>query len=329
MICEFALEPELVATWHDRNEFLFFDEKFGIRTRRIISAYPHKWRRMVMAAFRQGPCADNQNAELRMSALLDDLCQNIVNRKSTFQEINVWLERTEREHNDRPFHAIVAKDNPRTNSHVIVKSELIQNGHRFWRTPEIPVIQRNAEALAEAVGPLLRGCQHAIFVDPYFDPNKPQFINPFKRFFIETWDRSHCNENVIVELHTSIDRFFHGWHRGDQRNPDGEENVVINLISDLREKLPRIIPSGKTLSVYLWKECENGEKLHNRYILSEIAGVMFGTGLDQAKAMESLETDDLSILSNVQLDQRWKQFKSTPSAFTSVHEVIEIIGRRR
>ena len=40
MIYEFALEPELVARWHDRNEYLFFDEKFGLRARRVVAAYP-------------------------------------------------------------------------------------------------------------------------------------------------------------------------------------------------------------------------------------------------------------------------------------------------
>jgi len=96
MIGEFALEPELVATWHDRKEYLFFEEKFGLKTGRIISAYPRKWRNLVWRAFKIGPHANNQNAEMRLNALLTDLSQTIVKRRNTFEEIPCgWNGRTE------------------------------------------------------------------------------------------------------------------------------------------------------------------------------------------------------------------------------------------
>ena len=51
MIFEFALDPELVASWHKRNNYLFFEEKFGPVTGRIVSKCPKKWRKMVWEAF--------------------------------------------------------------------------------------------------------------------------------------------------------------------------------------------------------------------------------------------------------------------------------------
>lgn len=77
----------------------------------------------------------------------------------------------------------------------------------------------------------------------------------------------------------------------------------------------------------MWKQREHGEKLHNRYILSEVAGVFFGTGLDKAGDPDSKETDDLNLLSPIQLDFRWKQYKATPPAFDSaIDHPIEISG---
>ena len=78
MIYEFALEPDLVARWHDRKEYLFFDEKFGLRTRRIVSAYPKKWKKMVWEIFEAGPAADDQNEKMRMTELIKFLWQNAV-----------------------------------------------------------------------------------------------------------------------------------------------------------------------------------------------------------------------------------------------------------
>ena len=70
MIYEFALEPALVARWHDRKKYSFFDEKFGIRFRRVISGYPKNWKKLVWQAFSETPAADDQNAQMRMTELI-------------------------------------------------------------------------------------------------------------------------------------------------------------------------------------------------------------------------------------------------------------------
>lgn len=40
----------------------------------------------------------------------------------------------------------------------------------------------------------------------------------------------------------------------------------------------------------------NGEKLHDRYLLTDIFSVMLGTGVDRAENPDSLETDDLTSI---------------------------------
>ena len=48
MFYEFALDPSLVATWHDRKKFFFFDEKFNLRQRRILRDGQKKFGRHSM-----------------------------------------------------------------------------------------------------------------------------------------------------------------------------------------------------------------------------------------------------------------------------------------
>lgn len=315
MIFEFALEPELVATWHDRSAYLFFEEKFGLKTRRIVSAYPRKWRNLVWRAFKAGPHASNQSAEMRLNALLTDLTQTIVKRHSTFEEIPVWLERAEAEHAQRPFHALVSRENPRRNEKVIPATKLINEGHPCWSIADTPPTPRDARELATAVATILRTCQHIVFIDPYFDPQKPRFMEPMAAFLKEIWANGYCDGNPRVELHTSIDRFFKEYERGVNRNLDEERKACSNLIYYMKELLPRIIPEDKKLHVTIWKQRECGQKLHNRYILTEFCGVAFGTGLDQSDDQTAAETDDLHFMDSAKYNKRWQEYLGNPSTF--------------
>lgn len=326
MICEFALEPELVATWHDRKAFLFFEEKFGLRTGRIVSAYPKNWKTQVWQAFQNSPDGQNQNAQRNLDALLRDLTQNMVKRRNTFIEIPVWLVRAEKEHVERPFHAIVARENPRENEHVVSTERLVTEGHPCWVVPDHPPVARNAVELVAAVAPMLRACQHIVFIDPYFDPAKQRFMEPMAAFLQEIWVNRFGKENPRVELHTGIDRFFYTDQRGENRNPDKEKRVCSHLKAEMQDRLSQIIPTGKGIHIMFWKERNYGQKLHNRYILSEVCGVAFGTGLDQNDDQVSAATDDLHLMDTAKCRARWQEYVGNPPAFDQVSPSFEIIG---
>ena len=326
MICEFALEPELVATWHDRKEFLFFEEKFGLKTGRIVSAYPKKWVAQVWQAFQDSPNGQNQNAERNLDALLRDLTQNMVKRRKTFSEIPVWLERAETEHSERPFHAILARENPRENGHVVSVKKLIADGHTRWVVPGNPPVTRSAAELGAAVAPMLRVCRHIVFIDPYFDSSKQRFMKPMSAFFHAIWASRFGEENPRVELHTGIDRFFYADQHGEKRTPDKERKVCSFLKGEMQDRLSKIIPKGQGVQISIWKQREHGQKLHNRYILSEVCGVAFGTGLDQNDDQAGAETDDLHMMDAVKLAARWQEYLGNPPLFDQVTPSFEITG---
>lgn len=324
MIFEFALEPELVARWHNRKEYLFFEEKFGIKTGRMISKYPKKWRDLVWQAFTSSRYGRDQNAQSRLNALLDYLCQNSVKRRDSFFEKPTWLERTEAENAQRPFHGIVASINPRNNSRVIRVSKLIESGHEYWIVKDDPVIARNVQEVVAAVAPLLRVCQQAIFIDPYFKPTEQRFTEPFAGYMKQLWTCCYGLNEPVVELHTGIERFFDKY---EERSTTVEERVADNLALEMKQRLPRFIPAGKKVKIFIWKQKPHGQKLHNRYLLTEVAGILFGTGLDVEEDPESIDQDDLRLLSPTQLEARWKHYKGNPPAFDAVRNPFEIIGR--
>jgi hypothetical protein len=51
VIHEYALETELVASWHEQMRFRFFVEQFGFGTGRVVSRYPNNWRQLVRDRF--------------------------------------------------------------------------------------------------------------------------------------------------------------------------------------------------------------------------------------------------------------------------------------
>jgi hypothetical protein len=330
MICEIALDPQLVATWHDRKNYLFFEEKFGLRTRRIVTAYPKKWAAQVWAAFQQTSHAQDQNAKMRMDALLRHLKQNMIKRRSTFPDIQVWLDRAEAEHAARPFHAILSTDNPRETAEVIAADRLIENGrHPCWTVPDNPPVPRTAEELARAVAPILRACGHIVFIDPYFDPGHQRFMEPMAAFLNEIWANRYGIENPTVEIHTSIDRYFERYERGPNRDPAEENRAYSNLVDSFNRSLPRIIQENKTVKVTIWKEREASDELHNRYILTEVCGIKFGAGTDQSDDQPTKRTDDLNVMDPAQHAARWRQYVGSPGAFDLVGSSILINGTRR
>jgi hypothetical protein len=324
MIYEFALEPELVARWHNRNEYLFFDEKFGLRARRLVAAYPRNWKRLVWEAFGKNPLAGDQNAQMRMTEMIQYLWQNSIRRPSTFPEIPSWLVRAEKEHLARPFRAIIATANPRGQSFVITDRELFESGHELWEIPDRYPTPRNAGDIARAVSPLMRLCRHAVIIDPYFDPGKQRFRRTLAAILQTCGENVFGNDAIQVELHTSIDRIFEDWERDEFRDLDEESKAYQYLVSECQGRLSPLVPDGIKFKVIVWKQRTGGEKLHNRYLLTNLYGVIFGTGSDESENPDSKESDDIVLLEEGQYLMRYRQYTGKSPAFDLVGEPIPI-----
>ena len=288
MICEYALEPELVATWHQLELYRHFIERFGFRdedgsaTGRVVARYPSNWKKRVWATF---DAESEQSAEYfakrrRVEILLEKLWRTHARRSdSVWEDQCTWLENAEEENRHRPFHAILALDNPRDNSQVVRGDDVLPGlpPPPLWNVPrEIPV-QRTSASIATHLKPMLRCATRILFVDPYFRALKPRWQNPLREF-LKTICGSSCE--VTLEFHTSVcykEAPSWGFFR-----------------SECEQYLPRLIPRGFTLTVRRWDNRQNGERLHDRYILTDIGGVQFGVGLDEGGPNS---TDDISRLS--------------------------------
>ena len=275
MIYEYALEPELVATWYDRHLYRYFIERFGFEkdtgdaTGRVVAQYPSDmWPDLVWDAFEKNFGSTATQLEWkRMEELLKQLKKLKVSRPcppGIWDDRHTWLENAEEENGRRRFHAILALNDLRNHPNVVQADDFLNKPTpKVWRTSNSVVVDRTADLMAKSLKPMLRCATHILFIDPHFRPKEPRFQNPLREFLEIICDGSR---DVTLEYHTM----------------DNDQKPDWNLFfTECQTHLPCLIPRGFTLTIRRWKDRNVSEDLHNRYILTDIGGVQFGVGLDE------------------------------------------------
>ena len=309
MLFEYAVEPALVATWADRRTGRYFRDKFGIGSPRLISRFPKRWKKRVWDAWK---ASERENggevARRRMEELIQQLSEVMVERRcAVWDAERSWMENALGQ--KVPFHAILARHNPTGDPKVLVADELDEST-AGWIAPRGRAVARRAETIADAVGGMLRIATDIIFVDPYFAPGRRDFVR-----VIAACVRAGCKGRAVGPAAVRIlssDREANGSHE--------------HFRTECRARLPREFPAGQAVVIRRLGERTNGEKLHNRYILTELGGVSLGAGLDEREAGA---TDDLNLLANHQYRRRWAQYAGDPPEFDQLEDPITIVGSRR
>lgn len=309
MIYEYALEPELVATWTDRSDCRYFKESFGLGQGRVVSRYPKRWKSLVWNAFN----STDDFARKRLEELLASLSEQMVQRSDARWdgESTSWRNNAESEHERLAFHAILARTNPKNHARVLTENDLDEDSATRWAVGRWCSVARSAAEMADAVAPLLRCSSDVIFVDPYFGPERPRYRRSFEAFLERMVSQRPGEMPKRVEVHTAAD------NTGTEEFFRGECDT----------KLRRCVPKGTQVLVRRLKQKQDGEKLHNRYILTDLGGITFGTGLDTGNEGE---TDDITLMDRGQYELRWSQYGGDPPAgFEQEGDPIEVVGTRK
>lgn len=130
---------------------------------------------------------------------------------------------------------------------------------------------------------LLCVAKHVKLVDPHFDLNSQRFREPLARF-VECLPDSACID-IFVEGHAFNARSAEHLHRG------------------ANSFLPRILHRG--MQVRLWWHSKG--KMHNRYVLTPLGGIAFGTGLDIAGENAAL-TDEVTLQEEHIRAELWSEY---------------------
>ena len=182
MLHEYAVDPELVATWCDRRNGRYFRASFGLGTPRIISKYPAHWKKLVRAAWRSTSTGNDSN---RLEELFKVLTTATATRTNAdWDPGDDWLDNAAREHRRAPFHAILARGASRNPNAVtpeatpppILDPEELDERTPLWSASLGMPVQRTAADIANAVGSMLRIAVDIVFVDPHFAPHHSRYV---------------------------------------------------------------------------------------------------------------------------------------------------------
>ena len=256
LICDYALEPELVAKcppslWR----YFKIEKNFSWDAGFVVVQYPDNLNTLIKKLV----------TDRRQLGLLLELIKTWpkVVRPASSCPHGTWLENAEEE-NCYPFHAILALCNPRRKANVASVKD-IDSKASLWRSNPPPsiTVNRTAASMAACIKPMLRYAQLIRFIDPHFCPSDPKFRAPLRKFLSTI---CYGSRKVELEYHASADGSSDNWH-------DFENNC--------KRHLPCLIPSGFNITIRRWWNKSGGERFHNRYILTDIGGVHFGNSIKE------------------------------------------------
>jgi len=304
MIHAFALDPEVVATWGRRDEFRFIHDKFGLGTPRLLLELPafNKWKRAVYNAAK---ALDLSQEDMKRIEELFRLFGEHKHRRANavYDGLLTWLENAEREWVRSPFAGIVASQNPRNHEAVLVPDQLGAGSSR-WARESGASPSRTPEDLALALSAMVTNCRQLHLVDPHFGPE-----NARHRLVLEALMGVVADNKLaldVVRVHCS-------------------EKSAMKFFEQEAAKMAARLPIGISVEFVRWRQKAGGDRLHNRYVLTDIGGVFLGVGLDAGGAGE---TDDLLLLPRAQYALRWGQYVEENGSFECADRPAIVVGTR-
>lgn len=304
MIHAYALDPELVARWSSHAEFRFIRDKFGLGTPRVmLDAVKYtRWKNLVETAADNLPLTDLDRSRLQeLFKLFRDRRSRRPDREKT--PGLTWLENAEREFDRREFAAVLAMANPRSHRGVLVSAPLDESDPR-WQREVGASPARTPEELAKVLAPMLVNSQEIHLVDPHFGPENGRHRRVLEALLDALDD--HGARPSVVCIHCGA-------------------KAAREFFEAKAQAMASWLPPSQTVAFKRWKERDGGEDLHNRYLLTDLGGVMLGVGLDEGKEGQ---TDDLLLLTPAQYTRRWSQYVGANGAFALVDEPAPVTGSK-
>lgn len=307
MIHECALDPKFLEKILDqrlaKNRII---NAFKPGTCYIRSGYPNNLKQVALSIIdRKLECAKSEREKIRLQKKklkLSTILAALPYRTAKRLNYPVLKDTIINEHKRLPFHKIITSNANYPGDHITYDM-LIGDKEPFDLEPSMRV-KRQPKEMLHCLAPLLMNASKVSFVDPFFFPN-----NQFKRtysIFLTTISKVNDirvkagkrNINIICSYEKAIG-----------------SNSRYNFILQCKEILPTWITGSTTLFIYPIKELKNNQELHNRYILTDIGGVMFGHGTDSSKDEDSTTCDDVNILQSTQYNELENIYTPFSSSF--------------
>jgi hypothetical protein len=310
VIYEFAVDPDIVVKWAMDQDAAMVGQ-FGLDRRRLVADFPRNWEGYVQSRLLQKFDLDYGAPEFIeangiLTAYLDLMAEHMVSRSVDVGD-DEWLAHATAEHAVRPFHAIVASNPPAGSADVIDESVMQRLNDTRWHLPTIKPARKTAGELASLLAPILGHANEILIVDPYFDAADASYRDVLRALVLRAIaGRNPARVWPKFVLITGVD----DRKRGAGQIPQAQQNLnVANAkYGDAQRCLPNELPVGVEMACYCISGLIQGDRFHNRFVLSDFAGALCPYGVEE---LGEEVFDDITPLHQGQYEKRWAQFSRT------------------
>lgn len=274
MIKEFAVDPKLIVRSYADLKYVI--EKFGVSEGRVISEFPRKWRRSAYEAALQLHRGKAEYAKIEEKLKRIPKSALLALGRQGGEGGTDWFELALAEHARQPFDYILAPRNDERGPCILLDD--FEAGHPCLSGAHDREIRREASEMAKACALLLQVSKQIKLIDPYFDLQHQRYVRPFGEFLKRVG-------TAEIEIHRA----------------DTVSHEVLRHHAN--RHLPLMLPLGVKVRMFTWPK----NSLHNRFVISEVGGITFGTGLDEASP-EGCGTDYVSLMSEAARKSHWEQY---------------------
>jgi hypothetical protein len=325
VIYEYAVEPDLLVDWAIEQAGLYVDQ-FGMDRRRLVSDFPRNWKGWVVEALYRRFGDDDSSLEFQsvqpfVDAYLQEMCEHMVCglRPAPRELPGRWLEEVLAEHRRWPFKAIVARDSCGADCADVVTPKVMNDlRDKRWRIATVSPTVRSGVEIASALGPLIHISRQIFLIDPYFQANRGSFVETFEAIVREALARPRGDAD---KFHMTVVSGVEWAGRGGVLTDDERVRVAKDMHQKAKESLPRYLPQGTEATFYCLAEIpDSGNPLHNRYILTDAAGVILphGTAADNSSTGAK---DDLQPMQQGIYRARWRQYADCKGAILAPERI--------
>jgi len=288
MVYEFAVNPAAIKTWQN---FRYIIDQFGVEHGRLITRFPRKWQKLVIRE-----CEEKGAKRTAIVEKLRSIDHKLASIGREYNPEKEWIDNALQQHSIKAFRAIISDINKNDHPDILAADDFDEQNLK-WKVPTEDIVPKTPDALVECARFLLFVSKKVHFIDPYFDPFMPEFRSTFEKFLEFVFQG---NPPETLKLHTR------------NKGQKGWKDVFERYFSHK-------IPKGFSFAVVRWEENEGGNRMHARYVLTELGGIRYDYGLDKG-CNESINSD-VSLVGYTLAQKRLKDYQQKSTAFNFVDEI--------
>lgn len=289
---EYAIDPGVCRNWSDARLLL---SGLGVSKGRLIADYPAgHWMNMAKKALDGVGSVERK----RIEELLIRRRHCLLDRGRKYNNGKDWKKNCFDEDRHDPFAGIIAAVPPVKGSHAVSCGDIDDpDDLPWWRGGTGMIIPRTAEAMGDCADRLLWMAKQILFVDPHFDPVKKRFREPLVEFL----HRGREGKKLVkVEYH-----FQAAPDKSQLEMREAIQGALLPFLPDMGG-VPMVLARWRSLA-------ESGERMHPRYILTEVGGLNFEYGLDEGR--KEGERTDVTVLPEDVYSRRKEDYQANSETF--------------